>query len=224
MPQLQPRQAMVTNQLMPNGVADERLLHAMLDTPREEFLPEQLAPIACCDTPLTLPGGRSLMPPVLLGQLLQQAVPAPEDSVLILGGATGYSAAVVAQLAKKVVMVEPDHALFDAAQAALQKLHIQNVEVYCQNLADGAALQAPFDLILIEGGFTKVPDALLRQLGNDGTLLGIEIAKESLNGALGAGEAVQYRRQGEEWKKTSLFDAAHPCLPWQQGAKRVFTF
>lgn len=163
------RQAMVASQLRPNAVDDPRVIAAMDAVPRERFVPAERAAIAYVDTAIPLGDGRALNPPMALGRLLTRAEVAPADSVLLIGAATGYGAAVLARLAARVVAVEADAALVAQATAALADA--ANVAVVTGALAAGHGAGAPYDLIVIDGAVAEVPEALVAQLADDGRLV-----------------------------------------------------
>ncbi|WP_136161148.1 protein-L-isoaspartate O-methyltransferase family protein [Sphingomonas flavalba] len=163
------RQAMVASQLRPNAVDDPRVIAAMDAVPRERFVPAERAAIAYVDTAIRLGDGRALNPPMALGRLLTRAEVAPTDSVLLIGAATGYGAAVLARLAARVVAVEADAALAAQAKAALADA--ANVAVVTGALAAGHGAGAPYDLIVIDGAVAEVPEALVAQLADDGRLV-----------------------------------------------------
>jgi protein-L-isoaspartate(D-aspartate) O-methyltransferase len=156
------RQAMVASQLRTNAVSDPRVVAAMLRVPRERFLPEAVRRLAYRDTAVPLAHGRSANPPVATGRLLTEARIAPGDSVLLIGAASGYTAAVLALLARRVTAVESDPELAALARAALAGQ--ANVEVVEGPLADGASAGAPYDVLMIDGAVEQMPEALIAQL------------------------------------------------------------
>jgi protein-L-isoaspartate(D-aspartate) O-methyltransferase len=106
------RRAMVESQLRPEGVTDNRVLNAMGLVAREDFVPEARRATAYADRMIALPDGREINPPIVTGRLLNAAAIAPGEQVLIIGDASGYTAAVVRQLADKVE-TETGEGLFD---------------------------------------------------------------------------------------------------------------
>jgi protein-L-isoaspartate(D-aspartate) O-methyltransferase len=122
---------MVESQVRTSDVTDQRIIRAMLEVPRERFVPEELAPIAYMDdpVPVTTPTGgvpRHLLPPRTLAKLVQLAEVGPQSVVLDVGCATGYSTAVLARIAKRVVAVEAERELARRAAALLQDLGAGN--------------------------------------------------------------------------------------------------
>lgn len=163
------RRAMVASQLRPTAVSDPRVVAAMGRVPREHFLPGAVADIAYRDTALPLGGGRAANLPIATGKLLNEAAVRPQDRVLLIGAAGGYTAAVIAELAASVVAVEVDAALVMMAQAALGA--IAGVELVEGPLADGHPAGAPYDLIVIDGAVPEVPPAIIDQLAIGGRLV-----------------------------------------------------
>lgn len=209
------RRAMVDGQVRTSDVTNTDLITAMLDVPREAFLPEALAPLACLDRdlPLTAPGDgpadgcvRYLMKPMVLARLIQAAGPAPNERALVIGAGTGYGAAVMARLAAEVVALEEDEALARQAASILTAIGSHNVTVVRGPLADGAPDFAPYDVILIDGGVETVPEDLGAQLSPRGRLVAVEVAGPAGRGKLL--QAVGGRLSGRE-----LFDGCAPVLP-----------
>src|SRR5437763_8762301 len=111
------REAMVENQLRPQGVTDAAVLRAMATIEREKFLPAQSRPLAYADRAVALGGGRYLPAPAVLGQLLTQMMPEVGQRGLVVGAATGYSAAVLTAMGLDVVALESSASLSAEARA-----------------------------------------------------------------------------------------------------------
>jgi len=170
---LEARQQMVDTQLAPNAVTDKRLLGAMRTVPRETFLPPARLALAYSDAehPLAAANGRVLPTPTAFAQLVQLGAIGPLDVVLDVGCGTGYSTAILAQLASAVVAIEDDQSLVARADELLTKLEISNAAVLKADLSKGVPSEAPFDVIVIEGQVDDVPKALLTQLKDGGRLV-----------------------------------------------------
>lgn len=160
------RHAMVASQLRTNAVNDQRVVAAMARVPREDFLPADVRSIAYRDTAIPLGGGRYANLPMATGRLLTEAYLTATDRVLLVGAATGYTAAVLAEIVGSVVAVESDPALLAVAGTALAG--IDNVELVAAPLYDGHAAGAPYDVLIVDGAIESVPDALVSQIRSDG--------------------------------------------------------
>jgi protein-L-isoaspartate(D-aspartate) O-methyltransferase len=159
------RRNMVDSQLRPSGVNTPWIISAMLDTPREAFIPGDNSG-AYMDRAVPLGGGRWLNPPVAHGHMLMLADIAPTDRVLLVGGGTGYLAALVSRQVRALVVVEESAALAEAFSA-----NLPDVSLVQGPLSAGAAGQGEFDLILVDGAIAALPDALAAQLAEDGRIV-----------------------------------------------------
>jgi len=206
------RRIMVDSQVRTSDVTDMRLVAAMLAVPRERFVPAGQADLAYLDFDVPVsapqPGGsaRRLLKPMVLAKLLQAAGVAEGDLVLDVGCATGYSSAVLAQLAAAVVALEEDAGLAERARENLRAVGATQVQVVGGPLADGAPAQGPYDVILVNGAFEGAPKALLHQLKPGGRLVGVL-------GRGPAGKAMLYCSIGGDCGGRPIFDAAAPLLP-----------
>ncbi|MEZ0243679.1 MAG: protein-L-isoaspartate O-methyltransferase, partial [Sphingomonas sp.] len=156
------RNAMVASQLRTNAVNDPRVVDAMAQIAREDYLPEAQRGIAYRDTLLPLNGGRRHNSPLATGRLITEARVQPEDKVLLIGAAGGYAAAVLGRLAASVTAVEADESLAALARSALAGQ--ANVTLVQGPLAAGSPEGAPYDVLIIDGAVEHVPDALVAQL------------------------------------------------------------
>jgi protein-L-isoaspartate(D-aspartate) O-methyltransferase len=155
------RRTMIDSQLRTVGIIAADVLAAMAEVPRERFVPAALAGLAYADAGLEVAPGRWLYEPMALGLLLQNARVSAADRVLIIGAASGYSAAVMRHIGARVTAVESDPALLAIAAAA-------GVAVEAGDLAAGWPAGAPYDLLFFDGAIESVPAALAAQLGPGG--------------------------------------------------------
>ncbi|GAA4755891.1 protein-L-isoaspartate O-methyltransferase [Sphingomonas daechungensis] len=203
------RQAMVDSQLRPQGVNDPSVIEAMSVVPREKFVPDELKPLAYIDRSIPLGEGRALTSSAVLGLLLTALTPLRGERALIVGAATGYSAAVMAELGLEVVALESSTEL----AAIARKNRAKPIE---GPLQEGYPAKAPYDLILIDGAVEYVPDALIDQLVDGGRLGGAIVDKGITRLFVG-------RKVGGGFGQISIADMATPALPGFE-RPRVFTF
>jgi protein-L-isoaspartate(D-aspartate) O-methyltransferase len=206
------RRMMVDGQLRPNDVTDPRILGAMLETPRERFLPQGKAALAYLDFDLPIlegPDGRPrrrMLKPMLLGKMLQIVGLREMDVVLDIGCGTGYSSAIIAQLARTVVALEEEATLALAAKENLYAQGITNVSVETGPLTAGYAARAPYDVIFLQGATEVEPQLLFPQLRDGGRLV-------CVRNRGGPGTVVLYRRAGNDVSGWPSFDATASVLP-----------
>lgn len=212
------RQKMVDGQVRTNDVTDRRVLDAMLAIPREVFAPASRQALAYLDLDLDVSAGggakRFLIKPALTAKILQAATIRDTDSVLVIGCATGYIAAVAAELAGKVTATDPDSALAAKASETCAGLGLGNVTCKTAACPDGDPVGAPYDVIILNGATEITPKGLFGQLGEGGRLVGV------FAGTTPQRAAIVTRSHGELGHR-SLFDAAAPVLP---GLERVPAF
>lgn len=152
------RQTMIDSQLRTVGINDAALLRAFDAVPRENFVPAVMAGHAYSDAAIEVAPGRWLLEPLVLGLLLLNARIATGDRVLVIGAATGYSAAIIAHLGAVVTALENDPALIAAAA----------FPVTTGPLVEGWPAAAPYDVILFEGAIEFIPPAIAAQLAANG--------------------------------------------------------
>lgn len=200
------RQNMVASQLRTNRVTDERLLEAFATVPRERFVPAGRRAVAYVDEDIEIARGRFLMEPRVLGRMLQSLAPEPGSVALVVGSGTGYSTAILAKLVETVVAIESDADLSRHANAVLSDLGIDNVAVFNMPNVGGYPAQAPYDIILIDGGVHEVPHALVDQLSEGGRLAAVRRSGP-------AGQALLVVKSGGIASERVEFDATVPVLP-----------
>jgi protein-L-isoaspartate(D-aspartate) O-methyltransferase len=209
----QMRRAMVASQLRTTGINDPRVLAAMGEVPRERFVPADRVPAAYADALVPLGNGRELNSPMSTGRILTEASPQDGERVLLIGAATGYTAAVLALLTSSVVAVEEDPRLLEVARAALAGSPVKLVEA---PLTKGHSEGAPYDVIIIDGAVEFVPDALVAQLV-DGGRVGLAILSQ------GVSQIALGRRAGDGFGVAPVSDVATTILPGFL-KPRTFTF
>jgi protein-L-isoaspartate(D-aspartate) O-methyltransferase len=209
---LQQRINMVESQVRPSDVTDRRILRAMLELPREDFVPQRMRSMAYMDEAVQVAphrdgvAARYLLPPRTLAKLVQLAEIDQSTRVLDVGAATGYSTALLAKLAAQVVALEVDADLCARLQENLATLRLGNVRVVEGPLPVGAAQEGPFDAIVLNGAVEAVDTRLLDQLKEAGRMVGV-MASGSF------GRAHVWRRLGDGFDTRPDFDAAAPPIP-----------
>lgn len=165
---------------MPVDVTKLSVLAAFAALPRELFAPEERRSAAYADGAVPLAPAavgspaRVIMPAAAQAQLIQLADIGKEDFILDIGAATGYGAAIMAQLGSAVIALECDAALFAQAENLFTAYNCENITAVQGDLASGWTAQAPYDVIFLEGAVDFVPEALLAQLREGGRLVAAE--------------------------------------------------
>jgi protein-L-isoaspartate(D-aspartate) O-methyltransferase len=212
------RQKMVDCQVRPSDVTDIRIIDAMLEVPREAFVPQNQRALAYLDLDIEVNEGASakrfLIKPAVTARMLQAAEIKDTDKVLVAGCATGYTAAVVAKLTGQVTATESEPALAARTKAILADLGIGNVTVRAAAAADGDPADAPYDVIVLNGATEIVPDGLYRQLREGGRLVGVFATTQPPRAAI-------VTHSHDDFGHRALFDAVAPVLP---GLERLPTF
>jgi protein-L-isoaspartate(D-aspartate) O-methyltransferase len=208
----QQRANMVATQLRTNDVTDTRLIKAILSVPREDFVPAALVPLAYMEGCISLGKGRVLLDLRSFGKMAQLAAIGPSDRVLDVGCGTGYSTAVLAQLAAHVTGLEQERGFAEIASAHVRGA--ANAEIACSKMSEGLPAKAPFDVIFLNGAVEQRPDALTAQLADGGRLVCIVT-----DGA--AGHARLFLKEGGAVGERDAFDAQVPVLP---GFEKIRSF
>ena len=145
------RTMMVDTQVRPSDVTKFQVIEAMLDIPREDFVPASRRSVAYTGENLDIGNGRVLLEPRTLAKLVDALDIQPDELVLDLGCGYGYSAAVMSRMAEAVVAIEDSEELATEAETRLSDAGMHNVAVLKAELTEGAPKQGPYDVILIEG-------------------------------------------------------------------------
>ncbi|HEX9476371.1 MAG TPA: protein-L-isoaspartate(D-aspartate) O-methyltransferase [Candidatus Dormibacteraeota bacterium] len=195
-----PAERMVAEQLLPNGVADPRVIEAMSVIPREEFLSGRLRRHAYENRALAIDCGQTISQPLVVALMTQAAAPKPEDRALEVGTGSGYQAAVLSRLVRHLVTLELEPSLAEHASETLARLGYSNVEVAVADGSLGWPDQAPYDIILVAAASPEVPPALIEQLAPGGRLV-IPLGRASDEHQ----DLRVYERRGDAVTSRSLF-------------------
>jgi len=197
---------MVDTQVRPSDVTKFPIIEAMLDVPREVFVPNPLREAAYAGENLDLGDGRVVLEPRTFAKMLDALDIESGDVVLDIGCGLGYSTAILAHMADFVIAVEDSAAAVAEAQGNLSENGFDNAAVVEAPLHDGAAKSGPYDVILIEGAVRSVPETLTAQLKDGGRIAGI-----FMDGALGVVRIGHMHDGRVSWRYA--FNAGAPVLP-----------
>ena len=192
-----PAERMVAEQLIPRGVTDERVLRVMSEIPREEFLTGRARRHAYEDRALAIGWGQTISQPLVVALMTQALKLEPESIALEVGTGSGYQAAILSRLCRRVITIEREAALAEQASATLHRLGFDNVEVAAADGSLGWPAEAPFDAILVACAVHEVPQPLVEQLADGGRLIvPVQVGNEEpqdLRLYVRAGAEVSYR-------------------------------
>jgi protein-L-isoaspartate(D-aspartate) O-methyltransferase len=152
-------------------IADNRVVEAMRRVPREAFVSKEQYYAAYDDRPLSIGFGQTISQPFIVALMVQALELRGDEKVLELGTGSGYEAAILAELAQKVVTVDCIPELAESARRVLDKLGYSNIEVHVAGRTLGWPAGAPYDAIIVSAGAPTVPQVLLEQLTWNGRLV-----------------------------------------------------
>jgi protein-L-isoaspartate(D-aspartate) O-methyltransferase len=165
------RRAMVERQLRRRGISDERVLQAMYEVPRHEFVPAQSQPMAYEDGPIAIGDGQTISQPYMVAAMTEAARVEPGDKVLEIGTGSGYQTAILAQLGAEVITMERIPWLAESARERLIRLGYRNILVVPDDGSTGYTPGAPYAAIVVTAAAPAVPEMLVSQLAEDGRLV-----------------------------------------------------
>ena len=142
----------------------DRVMEAIARVPRERFVPAAYASLSYANRPLPIGHGQTISQPYIVALMTDLLEIKPEDSVLEIGTGSGYQAAVLGELARRVYTIEIIEAVGKDAAALLRQLGYANIETRIGDGYDGWPERAPFDAIIVTAAAPRVPPALLAQL------------------------------------------------------------
>jgi protein-L-isoaspartate(D-aspartate) O-methyltransferase len=162
---------MVENHLKGRGISDEKVLKAIGQIPREEFIPDNLKERAYFDGPLSIGEGQTISQPYIVALMTEQLELSDNDTVLEVGTGSGYQAAILSLPAKKVYTIDRFRSLSEKAQAVLKKLNIDNIVFAVGDGSCGYPEDMSFDRIIITAAVPEIPQPLINQLKNGGIIV-----------------------------------------------------
>jgi len=170
---------MVEQQLRARGITDARVLDAMRELPRHEFVPPRVRRFAYEDSPLPIGSGQTISQPLMVATMLEALELKGHERVLDVGTGSAYQAALLSRLARHVVSIEIVPALARTAQSTLTRLGKGNVRVILGDGSLGWPSDAPYQAIVVAAGAPRVPAALVDQLDDDEGRLAIPVGEPS---------------------------------------------
>lgn len=172
------REAMVEGQLRRRGIGDWRVLEAMAVVPRERFVPERNRRRAYADSALPIGEEQTISQPWIVAAICEALQLTGGERILEIGTGSGYSAAVLARLAREVITVERIGELARVARELLAEMGISNVEVVVGDGSEGLPERGPFDSIAVHAAAPAPPARLIDELVVGGRLV-IPIAADT---------------------------------------------
>ena len=157
--------------LRQKGISDTRLLSAFETTPRRYFVEPAFQDQAYANRPLPIACGQTLPAPLTLAMLAHFAQLSAEHKILLVGAGSGYFAAILSKLVRRVYAAERYKTLCDSAEARLMQLDVTNVVIDHRDGLRGWAGQAPYDRIILTGSVKAFPKPLKAQLSDKGACL-----------------------------------------------------
>jgi protein-L-isoaspartate(D-aspartate) O-methyltransferase len=165
------RKRMVDTQIIARGVKDRRVIEAMLKTPRHLFVQEAMASQAYNDTSLPIGDKQTISQPYMVALMTEMLELDGSETVLEIGTGSGYQAAVLSSLARRVCTIERIPNLAAKARRLFDSLGLTNIAMKIDDGTVGWAAEAPFDAIIVTAGAPDIPEALVSQLAAGGRLI-----------------------------------------------------
>ncbi|MEE9300096.1 MAG: protein-L-isoaspartate(D-aspartate) O-methyltransferase [Alphaproteobacteria bacterium] len=166
-----PRIVRLIMELRQNGVSDTRVLSAIERVSREKFIPEQIHAQAYDNIALPIGEGQTISQPLVVAAMTEALEVDKTMKVLEVGTGSGYQAAILAQLCRRVYTIERFRSLLEKAEAVFHELGIRNITSRLGDGASGWPEVAPFERIIVTAAAPEVPPALLDQLAEEGVMV-----------------------------------------------------
>jgi protein-L-isoaspartate(D-aspartate) O-methyltransferase len=163
----------IINQLIVADVRDEKVISVVSSFPRSLFLPIDIASCGSSDSPIEYKKNRYMLDTATIANMLEIANFKNSDIVLVVGSGLGYGTALVSKFVSRVICIEKDEELVAVAKENLKKLGILNLEIHEGSISNFNLIH-PFNRILFEGAFAKIPQSILEMLDYKTDLIAIE--------------------------------------------------
>jgi len=164
------RHKMVSQQIEDRNIYNQKVLQAMRDVPRHLFVPERRQRSAYGDFPLPIGYGQTISQPYIVALMTDLLKPEKDDIALEVGTGSGYQAAVLSKIVKKIYTVEIIAPLGEAAEKRVNELGYKNITVKVGDGYFGWEQYAPFDCIIVTAASDHIPPPLIKQLKNGGKM------------------------------------------------------
>ena len=211
------RRNMVINQLRPNKIKEENILKIFENIPKENYLNSNIEKNCYVDKDLDLSSNRGYLKNLHLAQIIKYSNLTKNDTVLHIGGLTGYLSVLISSLCKELYVIEEDIEFIDILKKNIEESGKKNINVLKSKLLEGYDLKSPFDLIIIDGPLFRLEENLKKQLSSGGGRL-IYIKKISEN----LSKAYKIIRNDISYSSEYLFDV---MTKYQiQEKEKVFNF
>jgi protein-L-isoaspartate(D-aspartate) O-methyltransferase len=165
------RLRMVETQIKARGIENPLVLEALKKVPRHVFVPPEYSESAYDDRPLPIGWGQTISQPYMVALMTEKLGLQGHEKVLEIGTGSGYQAAILAEIAERVISLERVQDLADAAAGRLRELGYANIEVHLGDGSEGYEDGAPYDAIMVTAGAPVIPGSLLDQLAEGGRLV-----------------------------------------------------
>lgn len=165
------KQEMISQQLTPRGIIDQRVLQAFRNVPRHIFVPAEYQKSSYGDFPLPIGENQTISQPYIVALMTQALEVKEKDKVLEVGTGSGYQTAILANLAKQVYSVERKESLAKNAEAILKELAYKNFTIRIGDGTLGLEEFAPYDKIMVTAAAPSLPETLKDQLNDKGRIV-----------------------------------------------------
>ena len=165
------RERMVDEQLIPRGISDAKVLQAFRSVQRHCFIPSLHRAYAYADHPLPIGHGQTISQPYIVAIMTESLRLVGGEKVLEIGTGSGYQAAILAEICRKVYTVEREARLLERAKKILTEERYTNIDFKCGDGTKGWEREAPFERIIVTAAAPSVPEALKQQLAEGGRLV-----------------------------------------------------
>ena len=204
---------MIDGQVKPLSNIEPSILEALYNIDRKDYIPENFKDFYYSEKNIYIGNGRYLPKPAITAKLLSALKVETLETVLIIGSATGYSAAITSKIAETVICIEEDQDLITFSESIASSNSMNNIVFIKNKLSKGYIDQGPYSCILIEGGVEEVPNIILDQIAEGGKLVTVIMQNDT-------GSAIKYSRKNNQIISQFLFSIEAPLLKSFEKAKK----